>query len=693
MTVLTSDDKTPMNRVKSTVSFAAMLEETMNINDGDHSEEEVCELIPEESPGRTRVFSMSKDRPITRIPTRVEMKTLTHKAKRPAVDIEFHDLIYTVDTTAGERTILKSVNGFFRSGHLTAIMGPSGAGKSSIMNILAGYVRSDIKGQILTNGHPRNMQLFKKLSSYIMQDDLLQPRLTVLESLTYAARLKIGNELSKEDKCKAVDEVIELLGVTKCQNTFVEKLSGGQRKRLSIALELVNNPPVIFLDEPTTGLDYFAIKQCMSLLVDLAKQGRTVICTIHQPTSSQFHMFDHVYMLARGSCIYNGTPRQLVPFLAQVGHVCKSTYNPADFVFEVLDNDTIKNLNREIQNGKIILCDEINESEKKPPVAKLCRNETLAVLPRVFDNLESSNKKYPGHSSSFLTQFSIILDRKTKQILRNSTALYISFFHHLISALLLGSINLGIGIDGDKPFENFKFCISIVVFFIYTYCMVPILTFPGEVKLIRREYFNHWYGLKSYCLATYVTSIPPLIIFGGLFCLVAYFMSAQPLDWIRLTQFMVSGLFTGYISEGLGILIGSAVNSATGAVLTPALVAPLLAVAVYGMGFGQVIEPFMKTLMGLSFVRYSLVATIISLYGNGRAEMECHSPDLYCHYKNPELLMKDLGMNGESMTRQFILLALFGFTFRLGVYYVIKIKMTNKALRDLPLFFKKLVHR
>lgn len=74
-----------------------------------------------------------------------------------------------------------------------------------------------------------------------------------------------------------------------------------------------------------------AIKQCVSLLVDLAKQGRTVVCTIHQPSSSLFHMFDHVYMVARGSCIYNGTPRQLVPFLAQVGHVCKPTHNPADF--------------------------------------------------------------------------------------------------------------------------------------------------------------------------------------------------------------------------------------------------------------------------------------------------------------------------------------------------------------------------
>lgn len=96
----------------------------------------------------------------------------------------------------------------------------------------------------------------------------------------------------------------------------------------------------VFLCVMYSGLDIVAIKQCVTLLVDLAKQGRTVVCTIHQPSSSLFHMFDHVYMLARGSCIYNGSPRQLVPFLAQIGHVCKPTHNPADFgkfvVFQII---------------------------------------------------------------------------------------------------------------------------------------------------------------------------------------------------------------------------------------------------------------------------------------------------------------------------------------------------------------------
>ncbi|XP_015366399.1 PREDICTED: ATP-binding cassette sub-family G member 1-like [Diuraphis noxia] len=694
--------RSPMDRMQSTVSFAAM---TIDHNRGNRSDDEdddnhssACstdEVQPDEEEmplveaPRTRVFSVSADRPITRIPTRVDMKTLTHKAKRPAVDIEFHDLTYAVNTTAGQRTILKGINGFFRSGHLTAIMGPSGAGKSSLMNILAGYVRSDIKGQILTNGHPRNMQLFKKLSSYIMQEDLLQPRLTVLESLSYAARLKIGSELSREDKNKAVNEVLELLGVSVCRNTYVEKLSGGQRKRLSVALELVNNPPVIFLDEPTTGLDIVAIKQCVTLLVDLAKQGRTVVCTIHQPSSSLFHMFDHVYMLARGSCIYNGSPKQLVPFLAQVGHVCKPTHNPADFVFEVLDNDTIVDLTREIQNGKVILCDDLDEMENGMATSKLCRTDTLITLPPVFDDAPKVDQSEAEYPSSFSTQFSILLARKTKQFCRNSTGLWISFFHHTFSALLLGSIYYGIGSDGNRPFENFKFCISVIVFFVYTHVMGPVLTFPSEVKLLRREYFNHWYSLKSYIFASTITSLPSMILFGSLFLVIVYFMSAQPIEWIRFSQFMAIGLFTGYTSEGLGVLIGSSVKNSTGAVMTPALLAPMLALAVYGMGYGLAIEPIMESLMATSFLRYALVGVCTSLFGDGRADMNCYKNDLYCHYKSPELLLRDLGMSGRSITNQFIGLALFGLFFRLAAYYIIKLRMMNKSLRKIPLYFKK----
>jgi ATP-binding cassette subfamily G (WHITE) protein 1 len=181
------------------------------------------------------------------------------------------------------------------------------------------------------NDQPRNMKLFNKLSSYIMQEDMIQPRLTVKEALTYAACLKLSSHIEYSVKLAVVHEVVDLLGLDKCVDTLSEHLSGGQRKRLSVALELVNNPPVIFLDEPTTGLDNFAIKQCIHLLKNISQLDRTVVCTIHQPPSSLFQFFDQVYIVADGYCVYNGSPTELVPFFAVAGYSCPPNNTPADY--------------------------------------------------------------------------------------------------------------------------------------------------------------------------------------------------------------------------------------------------------------------------------------------------------------------------------------------------------------------------
>lgn len=187
-------------------------------------------------------------------------------------------------------------------------------------------------GNVMINQRPRDMKIFRKMSRYIMQQDIYQTALTVRDVMLYAADLKLGfKDLTKEQKKDIVDEIIHLLRLEKAMDTECSRLSGGELKRLSIAQELVNNPPVLFLDEPTTGLDDAASWQCIELLKRLAAGGRTVICSIHTPSAKIFEMFDLVYVVANGQCVYSGGGNNIVPYLETVGLRCPKTYNPADF--------------------------------------------------------------------------------------------------------------------------------------------------------------------------------------------------------------------------------------------------------------------------------------------------------------------------------------------------------------------------
>uniref|UniRef100_A0A8D9DYT2 ATP-binding cassette sub-family G member 1 n=2 Tax=Cacopsylla melanoneura TaxID=428564 RepID=A0A8D9DYT2_9HEMI len=634
---------------------------------------------------------------LTRIPTRAELKTLTRVVKRPAVDIEFTDLTYTVNTASGRKHIIKGINGFFRSGEITCIMGPSGAGKSSLMNILVGYVSQGVGGSIYTNGAERQLALFNKLSAYIMQEDLLQPHLTVHESLLVAAHLKLGNELNEEEKKMAVEEIMTTLNIKFCHNTRVERLSGGQRKRLAIALELVNNPPIIFLDEPTTGLDIVTTTGVVSLLKFLARQGRTIVCTLHQPSSTIFHMLDHVYLLAKGLCIYQGTSQKLVPFLAKTGLVCKSTYNPADYVFEVLNKSTIKSLSAEIQNGKISWSDEDFEAENLTD-SKICRQDTMANIPPVTVAGSSVNGKYEEKfPTSFLQQVWILFCRMMMQQKRNMLGFYIQLGCHLCIALVMGLIFQHVGNDAARPFENFKFLISVEVFFVYTHVMKNVMLMPFEIKIMRREYFNRWYGLKSYFTALTLAVTPFLILFTVLYASITYYLSGQPHSLSRYLWFNLNSIVICLVSDGIGFCIGVIFNAANGTVVTPAVIAPMLAVGVYGMGFGTAIEPYMQFLMSLSPMRHSLIGYAFTLWGDNREYFECPPNVVYCTHADPELLLKDIGMAGLSKYNEMGLLIVNFAVFKIMGYVLLKHRMTKSMNQGSSLgvlnFLKKFIRK
>ncbi|ALC37987.1 CG17646 [Drosophila busckii] len=176
------------------------------------------------------------------------------------VDIEFSDVRYAVrkfsfaERKFVTKEILHGLQGNFRSGELTAIMGPSGAGKSTLLNVMSGFCATGVTGSIRINGKimAPSSERFRRLSCYIHQDDLLRPQLMVGEVMLLAAHFKLGFKVTKAHKLNLIKHILSLLGLEHRYNVFTGKLSGGQKKRLAIALELISNPPVLYLDEPTT---------------------------------------------------------------------------------------------------------------------------------------------------------------------------------------------------------------------------------------------------------------------------------------------------------------------------------------------------------------------------------------------------------------------------------------------------------
>ncbi|KAF0705805.1 hypothetical protein AaE_014373 [Aphanomyces astaci] len=234
-----------------------------------------------------------------------------------------------------EKIILQDNHGSASPGQLVVLMGPSGAGKSSMLDVIAGR-NKDFTGSVTVNGHKWNKAM-NRYASYVMQDDVFYATLTVKEHLMFQAELRMGKAFNPEEREARVDYVIDELGLTKCRDsqiggvTDVRGLSGGERKRLSFATEILTNPSLLFVDEPMSGLDSFMAESVVMQLQKLAREGRTVVATIHQPSSELFTLFDQLYLLSGGQTIYNGKACDAVAYFASQGLQCPTYMNPTDY--------------------------------------------------------------------------------------------------------------------------------------------------------------------------------------------------------------------------------------------------------------------------------------------------------------------------------------------------------------------------
>ncbi|XP_031630020.1 ATP-binding cassette sub-family G member 1 [Contarinia nasturtii] len=597
-------------------------------------------------------------------------------------DVEFQDVVYTVKvnsrsvTDSKRKCLLQGVSGVFKNGQLSAIMGPSGAGKSSLLNAISGLRTSGVSGNIIRN---------RKTSCYLTQEDYHQPYLSVIELMQMACNLKLKPNTDHEP---VINEILKNLNLNHRRTNYANQLSGGERRRLSIALELVANPTIFFLDEPTSGLDEVTASQCIRLLKNLAKQNRTVVCTIHQPSATTFALFDHIFVLARGQCVFQGGPTVLVPFLSKLNLHCPTYYNPSDYIIELCDSDDgtiVTALSRETNNGKLMCSIDNVEcvgNHLSDVLADVSLNMKNAVTSMFLEKPKSKSRALlekmkaltkfmqNDHAVSGFRQFSVLFSIMMLKIWRNKSVLLIQLFHHVFCGVIFGLIFFKAANDGERMFDHLKFCIGIVFFLAYTQMIVPILAYPSEVKLLKKECFNRWYALLPYYTALTLSRIPFQILFNLIFLGLTYSMSGLPVEYFRFGLYAIIGLIVSFVAEGMGLAIGATFSITNGSVVGPLLIAPLLGLAIYGFDFAADIPMAMYTIMKMSFVRVGVVSLVLSVFGYDRAQLDCG--DVYCHFDDPKVLLRFLRIEKVYLWNEVAFLVMYIVIFRTILYLSLK---------------------
>lgn len=310
-------------------------------------------------------------------------------------DLSFHKIC--TSSVNGSNFSLQNVSGYAKAGQILAIMGPSGSGKTTLLSSLSG--RSHLKsGAVYINGDVISKKVQRTRLGYVMQNDIFFPTLTLRQTLAYTAFLRLSDKkyLTCADKLKKVDDIIETLELYQCQNSIVgddvnRGLSGGEKKRLSVACELITDPSILLIDEPTSGLDSCTAGYLINILKQYAQKScKTIVMTVHQPSSRMFQMFDSLLLLSNGRTVYFGPTQEVVPYFAGLGMHLETNYNPAEFLLEKMKSD----------QSKLQVCWEDNQK----------RNNGCCTL-ESSDWDTSTDSIYDEWQTSFSTQVRVLAER------------------------------------------------------------------------------------------------------------------------------------------------------------------------------------------------------------------------------------------------------------------------------------------
>jgi ABC-type multidrug transport system ATPase subunit len=423
---------------------------------------------------------------------------------KPVNTLHF-DVSFSVMKKDKKSTILHNVSDVVQSGQMLAIMGPSGAGKTTLLRVLTMEAHGGVsEGKVTVNGMPLTSQLFKGKCGLVAQEDYHWAFLTCRETIAYAADL-LSPGASAEEKTANVNRMITRMGLDSCADTLVGNafqhgLSGGQKRRLSVAVALMKRLEIIFLDEPTSGLDAAAAAGIMEFLKDLTKSEKLVtIFTVHQPSTHIFNSFDRVMLLSKGRTAFVGRASDVSDYFARIGHLLPKQTNPAEFMLDIVNTD----FTDDSEVNKIL--DAFDRDEKPHHQARM--DGILQASIKDLDEAKVVN-------ADLYSQILIMFHRHAVLSLRDPMV-YLGRLAMFFIATIFFAIVYIEGRDRTQDQALSHLWLSIWCIGVPTNAgVIAVYVFNNEFFTIKKEVKNGMVQPLPYLIANSILQIPVMFLFG-----------------------------------------------------------------------------------------------------------------------------------------------------------------------------------
>uniref|UniRef100_A0A7C8YK39 ABC transporter domain-containing protein n=2 Tax=Opuntia streptacantha TaxID=393608 RepID=A0A7C8YK39_OPUST len=477
--------------------------------------------------------------------------------RSPGVYLTWKDLSVTISHgKGGQHRILDGLTGYAEPQEVLAIMGPSGCGKSTLLDVLAGRLGTNTRqtGEVLING--RKQALAFGTSAYVTQADVLMATLTVREAVYYSALLQLPNSMSVSEKLARADTVIREMGLQDSMDKIIgghakRGISGGQKRRVSICMEILTRPKLLFLDEPTSGLDSAASYHVMSYIIKLAQQeGTTVLTSIHQPSSEVFELFNKLCLLSRGKLVYFGLASAANQFFARNGFPCPNMRNPSDHYLKTINNDFALGLEERIGTEKVI--NTLVESYKSSETHQNVQMQVSMICQKEGAKLEK------GSQASFITQSLILTRRSFVNMYRDLGYYWLRLAIYVGLCLCLGTIFYDVG----HSYQSIQARVSAMSFVGGLLTFMAIGGFPSfveDMKVFERERLNGHYGVGPYMIGNTLSSMPFLFLIALIPGTLAYYLAGLQNGFDHYMFFILTLFASTFLVESLMMIVASIV--------------------------------------------------------------------------------------------------------------------------------------